>query len=90
MKHGFTAKMFSERRSQHGQPVGGTRVRSFAGALELQRPAFVQVLNLAKIDRASVPQLSGPIAKLMSAVAHRVRMSVIWNAPAAEDIEEFL
>ena len=71
VSHGLAAQKFAHRRAQHGQAVGRSRIGGRAGPFQLQHPApGMAIHDLAQIDGPSVAQLPGPVAELMTAVAH--------------------
>jgi hypothetical protein len=68
--HGFAAKEFTDAGAQHGATIAHAGVGRQAAALELQLRALrpSAVINFAEQQGASVAQLPGPVAELVTAV----------------------
>src|SRR5690606_22582212 len=68
------AQELANRGSQDGAAVAASRIRRWAGPLELQFDAdAVWALELAEYDGTPITELSCPIAELMTTVVGRVR-----------------
>ncbi|QNM60871.1 hypothetical protein XHV734_2084 [Xanthomonas hortorum pv. vitians] len=75
MVHRFAAQEFSNRRAQHGAPIGTTRIRRRASALELQFVAnTIDPDRLAQRDRTAIAELAGPMPELVPAIIDRPRL----------------
>ncbi len=87
VEHRLAAQKLADRGSQHGQAVGRAGVRGRAGALELQDPALGALVDhLPQVDGAPVAQLTGPLAELVAAVAHRIRVHPGQQAVAGKHL----
>ena len=83
--HGLAAQKLANGRSKHSPSIGSAGVRGGAGSLQLQLPPLPPgVYHLAQGDSASVAELSGPPAELVTAVTRGVGLHASEQRVAAE------
>ncbi len=87
MVHCFAAEELADRGAQHGAAIGAARIRRRPGTLELHFPALTRrVDDLAQGDGATVTQLPGPVAKLMSSIVGGKRLHACQQGISAENV----
>jgi hypothetical protein len=89
MMHSFGAKKLSDARAKHSKTIGVSRIGGWACSFELQHPSLADGVDyFTQIDCSTISELTCPVSKLMTTIAHSKRFHVGKQLAARECIEE--